>query len=737
MKILKLENVSKYYRSVETVSVGMKNVTASFDIGEFVAITGESGSGKSTLLNVISGLDGYEDGEVYHYGEETSHYTINDWEKYRSAYIGFVFQNYNIIDSYSVYQNVVFALEVQGYPKENRRKRALELIDKVGLTSHKNHKASKLSGGQKQRAVIARALAKDCPIIVADEPTGNLDSESAKQIMALLNDLSKEKLVIVVTHDYSQVEQYATRRIKMHDGTIVEDVVLKKHKVEPAPTKAEVKKVSWPTILRISLRNIFSTPKRTLFMLVLQILVIGIFTIVYSGQVKNIREVGLMSSRDYPSVPETRLLVERRDGLEFTSEEIMTLKNNKNVIEAYENHRLFYNQENLYFTKINGMRGSYIDKTDSAIILKKRDVDGRIPEDINEIVLSSSNEEVKVGDVVNLSTKVWWEEDPRAVIGEFKVVGIDKLNRNTVYFSEAYLNQDKILPPPVDNQKYNNVRWDLINKMWITFQSEKYFLTYDDINVVTHDLTSGTLFGTTDGTIYENQTVIFSTEHADGASIEKTVNSIQFLDDNNGMIATEELYYEILDHFLEVFKDEYVLPEKNLLVLEVESFYNGNQIIKTINQDIYKVYYPANIDSPLQDLLAFALTLFSIIFLFFFGMFLYSIVHAVSKNVMANRKNDFAIFRSIGTNKSMLAKMVVLEQVIINFVGFVTTFLILFLLRDNLSFVRNSIAYMRIIDYFILMGIFLLFGVWLGLRFNKRVFNQSVIEILTVSKGEF
>lgn len=738
MKILKLENVSKYYKSAETVSVGMKNVTADFEIGEFVAITGESGSGKSTLLNVISGLDGYEEGEVYHYGEETSHYTINDWEKYRSAYIGFVFQNYNIIDSYTVYQNVVFALEVQGYPKNERRKRALELIDRVGLSSHKNHKASKLSGGQKQRAVIARALAKDCPIIVADEPTGNLDSESAKQIMELLNELSKEKLVIVVTHDYSQVEQYATRRIKMHDGTIVEDITLKKHEVESTPTKAEVKKVSWPTIFKISLRNIFSTPKRTIFMLVLQILVISIFTIVYSGQVKNIRETGLTSSRDYPSVPETRLLIERRDGQAFTTEEITDFKKDKNVIETYLNHELFYNDRQIYFTRVNKSGWGFVGKTDSAVILNKRDVEGRLPETKYEIVFSSTDQTVEIGDIIGLTTNPWWGDDVEPDIGEFKVVGIDKLNRNTVYFSEEYLNQELGPPSPIDIAAYNNLKNLFISGMTVRYNNVEYQAIYNESYTLNHDLASRYNNGEIPaGTIHENQTVIFLSIYPYYIQKEVTVSSIRFSDLASTMFVKKELYDDVLNYFLEEFEDEYIKPVKNLLVLEVDGYYYGNEIIKNIDQDVYKVYYPANIDSPIQQILVFVLTFLAAIILFFLGMFLYSIVHAVSKNVMANRKNDFAIFRSIGTNKSMLAKMVVLEQVIINLVGFVITMLVLFLLKDNLTFIRRSIAYMRIKDYFILMGIFLLFGIWLGLRFNKRVFNQSVIEILTISKGEF
>jgi len=223
MSIIKLKNVSKFYYNKNTIASGFNKVNLDLDMGEFVVITGESGSGKSTLLNVISGLDSYEEGEMYINGEETSHYTEVDYELYRRRYIGNIFQHFNLINSYTVYQNIELALLFNGNKKKEIRGKILDLIKTVGLSKYKNTKVSKLSGGQKQRVAIARALAKDTPIIVADEPTGNLDVKSAVSIMKLLHDISSEKLVVIVTHNYEQVKDYATRVISMHDGKIIED----------------------------------------------------------------------------------------------------------------------------------------------------------------------------------------------------------------------------------------------------------------------------------------------------------------------------------------------------------------------------------------------------------------------------------------------------------------------------------------------------------------------------------
>ena len=224
--MLRLKNVSKFYYNKGVVASGFSKINLNLNMGEFVVITGESGSGKSTLLNVISGLDSYEEGEMYINGEETSYYSDNDFEEYRKKYIANIFQNFNLVNSYTVYQNIELIYLVNNLDKTNMKEEINALIDKVGLTKYKNTKAAKLSGGQKQRVAIARALAKNTPIIVADEPTGNLDSKSASEIIELLYSLSKEKLVIIVTHNYEQVEKYATRRIKMYDGRILEDTTI-------------------------------------------------------------------------------------------------------------------------------------------------------------------------------------------------------------------------------------------------------------------------------------------------------------------------------------------------------------------------------------------------------------------------------------------------------------------------------------------------------------------------------
>lgn len=268
--LLKLKNIGKIYDSNGIFTIGIRGINLELDYNEFVTIEGESGSGKSTLLNVIGANDTYEEGELYFNGEETSHYSESDWERYRENNIATIFQDFNIIENLTVLENVELAL-LRIEDKKERRRRAKELIERVGLGKQINQRGSKLSGGEKQRTVIARALAKDSPVILADEPTGNLDVKASKEVASLLKELSKDKLVIVVTHNPEFFKEYATRRIRVFDGKISEDKLITKPKErEETEEKKEDRKVSkWLNLkntFHIGALNYKSRPKFTLMM---------------------------------------------------------------------------------------------------------------------------------------------------------------------------------------------------------------------------------------------------------------------------------------------------------------------------------------------------------------------------------------------------------------------------------------------------------------------------------------
>lgn len=234
---LALENISKYYASAQSVVMGLQNVSLSFSLGEFVAVTGESGSGKSTLAKVVGGILPYESGEMTVEGRPTSHYGQQDWEQYRNRRISYISQSYDILAGCSVLENVVSALVLTGMDKTHAAVRAEEILGQVELLGEKKRRAAKLSSGQKQRLSIARALAKPAPVLVADEPTGNLDRENSAKVVKLLAAAAKERLVIMVTHDFDEVEALATRHITVRDGGIESDVRLREAGEVSAPVQ--------------------------------------------------------------------------------------------------------------------------------------------------------------------------------------------------------------------------------------------------------------------------------------------------------------------------------------------------------------------------------------------------------------------------------------------------------------------------------------------------------------------
>ena len=216
--MLSLKNITKRYRAGDFTQTALNGVSLHFRENEFVAVLGPSGSGKTTLLNVIGGLDRYDSGDLIINGRSTKDFSNTDWDAYRNNSIGFVFQTYNLIPHLSVVDNVEMGMTLSGVPSEQRKKKALEVLEKVGLKEHIHKNPNQLSGGQMQRVAIARALVNDPDIILADEPTGALDSKTSIQIMDLMKEVAKDKLVILVTHNAYLAKKYADRIIELKDG---------------------------------------------------------------------------------------------------------------------------------------------------------------------------------------------------------------------------------------------------------------------------------------------------------------------------------------------------------------------------------------------------------------------------------------------------------------------------------------------------------------------------------------
>lgn len=264
--MLQLKEIVKTYGSGENVVHALNGVSITFRKNEFVAILGHSGCGKTTMLNIIGGLDHYTSGDLIINGVSTKQYKSRDWDAYRNHSIGFVFQSYNLIPHQSVLANVELALTISGVSKAERRKRAKEALEKVGLGNQLNKKPNQMSGGQMQRVAIARALINDPDILLADEPTGALDSETSIQVMELLKEIAKDKLVIMVTHNPELAEDYANRIVKVKDGKITNDSNPYEAEETDSDKPSEKKRVSmsFGTAVSLSLNNLLTKKGRTI-----------------------------------------------------------------------------------------------------------------------------------------------------------------------------------------------------------------------------------------------------------------------------------------------------------------------------------------------------------------------------------------------------------------------------------------------------------------------------------------
>lgn len=263
IQLLQLKNISKSYTTGDFTQVALDNVSLNLRANEFVAILGPSGSGKTTSLNIIGGLDQYDSGDLVINGKSTQQFSESDWDAYRNNSVGFIFQSYNLINHLSIMDNVEMGMTLSGVPADQKREKARKVLERVGLKDHMHKKPNQLSGGQMQRVAIARALANDPDIILADEPTGALDTATSEQIMELIKEIAKDKLVVMVTHNPELAAKYADRTVEFRDGRIISDSNPLSDQKISSDYQLKKTSMSFLTALKLSGKNILTKKWRT------------------------------------------------------------------------------------------------------------------------------------------------------------------------------------------------------------------------------------------------------------------------------------------------------------------------------------------------------------------------------------------------------------------------------------------------------------------------------------------
>ena len=736
--MLRLEQVSKIYSANGVISTGFSKVSLEFNIGEFVAITGESGSGKSTLLNVISGLDSYEEGEMYILNKPTSGFTTLEIEDYRKEYIGNIFQNFNLINSYTVYENVELVLLLSGVTKEEAKPRVLELIEKVGLLDFKNTKASKLSGGQKQRVAIARALAKDTPIIVADEPTGNIDLESAKEIIKLLHDISSEKLVIIVTHNFDQVEPYVTRKIQMHDGRVVEDKEYIETNACPEKevSKAISKNLSFKNMFSLGVKNTFNLPAK--FMLLLLVFVFMWTGIVssFTSSKNLIDEIAQGGYNTYfNDVSGERVVISKKDKSPISQKDIEALSKVSNVDKVMANDLIIDGRLMLENAMVPPEENNiYVN-----VLLRELHenskfsfVNGEMPKKNNQGVLQYNPEEnqyfeSQADDLLKTKVAIFSEDSHVKMSNhKIKVTGIcqtnDTINRKHSSWVDAVLylpekNIEEVQEALLENHSKQTL---LIGQKEIDFTKEQgpYYLKVDK------NVPKGQLFIPEDLSAYEDFNAV-------GKSVKLTNETIYFKDTFSftiGKVYKEDDQGNI--HINPYDYKKFFQKESFQASIFLKDEVSKVATMKKLNDLGYRTLDVANSKVEFVGDVVVSKIIYSISMAFTI-LVLFIVIYFIIKLILKSRNTYFSIIRMLGATKKNCASMLKVELFMVYNIAFAIGLFIIGLVKggliswDYLVTLANLLSPLNLaVLYLVMLAMTLL----LARRYARKIFKDSAMD---------
>ena len=727
--MIRLKDVAKYYYKNGMITRGFSKLSVEFKMGEFVVITGESGSGKSTLLNVISGLDSYEEGEMYINGKETSHYSEEDYEKYRKEYISNIFQNFNLVNSYTVYQNVELILLLNGHKRKNVKKKVLDLIKSVDLYKYRNTKVSKLSGGQKQRVAIARALAQNTPIIIADEPTGNLDKRSSESVLKTLSELSKDKLVIVVTHNYEDLEKYATRKITMFDGKITEDKVIKKvDENKDLKINNNNKNITLANQFRIALRNTFNIiPKFLLLLAVFLFMIIAIVSETSSFKQSKFK-AGITGYNSFLENREKeRVIISKKDKSIITNEDYDFINGLSNVNYVVKNDLELDSVINIY-SKTTYFSGNLLSAD------KPLDLDyGVMPQNDDEIVIVGSEDN-------------YYLKTPQSLLGvnydlalnygnlvksKLKVVGIKiaDVNNDEYNFDNVKIYGTENLVKSVNEQilkSYGIVR-EVINGTSVFFGIEPLNEVKEGYIYATEALNSYAKYG---NALNNDVKIIYNNLYYN-SELDLKVSKV--LTKNNLKTLTGEIYDEYDNAYIFLNPNDYkkIIKEDNYQSsVFVKNIKKIDETKKTLEDAGYNVYPVVEMLENGSANFVYFLNIVNVIVTIVLLIVMFFISYLIIKIILKSRHTYFSTLRILGASKKLSKHLLFMELFTIFNIAFIMVITLVILIEKDVilfSGLKETLSFMKISDY-VLMYLLILFMTYLiQVRFTKYLFKQSAI----------
>lgn len=731
MSLIKLEHLTKIYKGKENVAIGIQDINLEFNIGEFVAIIGSSGSGKTTLLNVISGIDSYEEGDLIIDGKSTSDFTMEDFESYRRANVAFIFQNYQLIDSYTVLENVMIELIFKGFKRKEAKVRAKEILNKVGMGHRLHNRATKLSGGEKQRVVIARAIASDAQILVCDEPTGNLDSKNSNEIMKLLKEISNNKLVLFVTHDESLIEGNANRIIKIKDGRIESDYKLKEVESITRPLDISSKnKLS--TQIYIAFKNVFRTPKKSLFVMVVFMILsfVLINSVAYLPTTLKVMDVKTTEYITFNNRDNNRIIVYSDDE---PKEEI---SNNYTVIK------------NDYMLDVEYRIATYLPdlnkqiKNSSMIKATKDHLEiayGRFPESVDEIliILGDNYSNDFYSECIDTNAKIGIKGIQRYTSTAYKIVGFAKYSEEYVksqLFNKTSANEEETAA----NTLYDRTDFYVIPEALPTlFENANKLDRMAGIEQVEEDFSFIVDGKKIAPTFYEgNYTDIRVSYKYYGKEVEGLylgnrsvdiskfpVNYVYKSDRNFAIGLSPNFVMQILEEYPYRYS-VYVSDDKIDEVFALLSADENNENVFLI-KDLREFENIYNIDGIVENLTALLFLIVEILVSLFISILITSFV-------LGSKKKELGVLRVIGLSEKDVLKILHYELLVLMSLAIIACLGIATLS----SYINLGFSFKHIFDsipkLIISILILLIMTYFISLSWNKKMFKKSAREVLKV-----